>query len=493
MKKKNIFKSEEMEFFKLVSQVVTTNPFTDERADLDLKITNLPISASRYEIIKAMINIVNERIKGLESNGFFNLKDFDDENKKIMEKVYLFQFFHNFIETFDELINNQIKEGDKPIKVTFADEAISYLKNKGFYIDAARRFFALAYQIRRAFFFIDRSLMGKSNSMKFLRRNLWNNVFTYDLNLYDKHLWNRMEDFSTLILGETGTGKGTSAAAIGRSGFIPFDEKKGIFTESFAKNFISLNISQFPESLIESELFGHKKGSFTGAIDDYKGIFDICSPYGSIFLDEIGEISIPIQIKLLQILQERIFSPVGSHQKKRFQGRVIAATNKSIDELKKKKIFRDDFFYRLCSDIIIVPSLNERISEDKEELNDLIKFTVEKMIGVPSEELSEMIKQIIIEKLGINYSWPGNVRELEQCIRRIFLKRNYEGNISDISNDKDLESVLLEKIKNGSIDSQSLLSNYCALLYKRHGTYEEVATRTMLDRRTVKKYIQDIL
>src|SRR5213078_1832008 len=133
------------------------------------------------------------------------------------------------------------------------------------------------------------------------------------------------------------------------------------FAESFTRTFISLNLSQFPEALIESELFGHKKGAFTGAIEAHEGVFARCSPHGAIFLDELGEVSIPTQIKLLQVLQERTFSPVGSREKLRFCGRVIAATNSELDELRRQKVFRDDFYYRLCSDILTVPSLRQRI------------------------------------------------------------------------------------------------------------------------------------
>ena len=117
--------------------------------------------------------------------------------------------------------------------------------------------------------------------------------FTRDILFYQQHLTGRMEDFSTLILGDTGTGKGTAASAIGRSGFIPFNEKTGTFSESFTKAFVSINLSQFPEGIIESELFGHRKGAFTGAVEAHEGMFDTCSPHGSIFLDEIGDISIP--------------------------------------------------------------------------------------------------------------------------------------------------------------------------------------------------------
>ena len=116
----------------------------------------------------------------------------------------------------------------------------------------AERYLALFFQMRRAFYFINQ-IVGASDCMKELRHSLWNNVFTHDIGLYEQYLWNRMEDFSTLILGETGTGKGMAAAAIGRCGFIPFDGRKNAFSESFTKAFVPINLSQFPEQLLDSE------------------------------------------------------------------------------------------------------------------------------------------------------------------------------------------------------------------------------------------------
>jgi transcriptional regulator with PAS, ATPase and Fis domain len=297
-----------------------------------------------------------------------------------------------------------------------------------------------------------------------------------------------MEDFSTMLLGDTGTGKGAAAAAIGRSGYIPFDDRKRIFTESFAKSFTALNLSQFPEALIESELFGHRKGAFTGAIEAHEGIFARCSKYGAIFLDEIGDVGIPIQIKLLHVLQERTFSPVGSHEKLQFRGRIIAATNKPLDELRGSGRFRDDFFYRLCSDVITVPSLRQRIEETPEELDDLISLIVNRLMGqIPSGTI-EMVRSAITASLGKEYAWPGNVRELEQAIRRILLTGSYQGDYKTIA--PDLCRGLQDGIANGALEAEALLAGYCALLYQRLGVYEEVARRTGLDRRTVKAYIQ---
>jgi transcriptional regulator with GAF, ATPase, and Fis domain len=327
--------------------------------------------------------------------------------------------------------------------------------------------------------------------MKELRANLWKNIFTHNIELYDRYLRNRMEDFSTLLLGETGTGKGTAASAIGRSGFIPLNRRWRSFVESFTRSFVSLNLSQFPETLIESALFGHKKGAFTGAIEDYDGVFASCSPHGAILLDEIGEVPKPVQIKLLQVLQERAFKPVGSQKHGRFEGRVIAATNRPLDEIREKKIFRDDFYYRLCSDVITVPPLRQRIQETPKELDILLDITVERLVGQPSPELAEMVRAVIDEQLGSDYPWPGNVRELEQCVRRVLLKGNYTGEATFMTQGSGLDRRLVTGIEQGNIEAASLVSGYCYLLYQRHHNFEEVARRTGLDRRTVKKYIQE--
>lgn len=324
--------------------------------------------------------------------------------------------------------------------------------------------------------------------MKILRLELWNNVFTHDIHLYDQYLRHRMEDFSTLLLGETGTGKGTAAMAIGRSGYIPLDRRRKMFAESFTRSFVALNLSQFPETLIESALFGHKKGAFTGAIEDNPGAFEMCSPYGAILLDEIGEVSRPVQVKLLQVLQERIFNPVGSRKSSRFEGRVIAATNRPLEQV-RNGLFREDFYYRLCSDIITVPSLRRRISEDPHELSLLLRITLKRLIGKPSAALVEMVQNVINTRLGPDYPWPGNVRELEQCIRGVLLRGTYTR--ETIVNGEGIHQELINGMEQGSIDAASLVSGYCRLLYKRYNNFEEVARRTGLDRRTVKKHIQN--
>ncbi len=480
-------RSQDREFFTLVSRAVLTNPFSDERDDLDLKISGLfPGSSSEKRLEKA-ISEVARRIKILKKNGLANMEFFKGKDRSLMENTFLFHVFHCFMNDFDDFIIKQGKEGDKSLKVPFAPKAIRMMKDFGFSEKDSIRYFGLCFQLRRAFYFIDTSLVGPGPAMKNLRRKLWSNVFTDNMELYNRHLWNRMENFSTLILGETGTGKGTAAAAIGRSGYIPFNPENNRFEESFTSSFVSLNLSQYPENLMESELFGHKKGAFTGAVEDHKGIFDRCSPNGAIFLDEIGEISGKLQVKLLKVIEERTFTPVGSHKTGRFRGRLIAATNRKEDEIRINGILRKDFYYRLCSDIIMVPPLRQRISEDPKELDDLLDFTVTRLLGKPMPGLARMIKGKLLENPGKSYPWPGNVRELEQAVRRILLNGIYTGDLMD---DKDdLQAILKTGIDTCSLDAKELLSGYCRLLYNRLGTYEGVSRRTGLDRRTVKKHI----
>jgi transcriptional regulator with GAF, ATPase, and Fis domain len=308
---------------------------------------------------------------------------------------------------------------------------------------------------------------------------LWDNIFTHDISWYVRGLWNRMEDFSTLLLGETGTGKGAAAAAIGRSGFIPFNPRIQKFDESFTRAFISINLSQYPETLIESELFGHRKGAFTGAVEKHDGLFARCSPHGAIFLDEIGDVSVPVQIKLLQVLQERTFSPVGSHEKLRFKGRVIAATNKSVDVLRREGKFRDDFYYRLCSDLITVPPLRQRIRETPRELDRLAHHLLHRICGTDTRF---PVVQKLKADIDRNYAWPGNVRELEQAIRRILLTGHYAGDhAAQMDHEQPLEV--------GNLTAKELVEKYCRDLYTIYGNYGEVARRTALDWRTVKKNV----
>jgi DNA-binding NtrC family response regulator len=481
----------ERDFFKTVAQAAFINPFSQARIELDRSIAGTSAAMSWDELVNIATTRISENLASLKQKGRDDLKHYDSDDRELLRTAYLFDIYHRYRLNFDEFILKQLAAGDSPIPVPFARELLSQLAALGLDSAECQRYLGIFYQTRRAFYFIETALVGRSPSMHALRLQLWNNIFTCNINWYEKHLWNRMEDFSTLLLGETGTGKGAAASAIGRSGFIPYDARKGCFVESFTRNFIAINLSQYPESLLESELFGHKKGAFTGAIENHEGIFSRCTPHGSIFLDEIGDVSIPVQIKLLQVIQERTFSPVGSHERLRFNGRVIAATNRPLDELRHKGQFRDDFYYRLCSDIIVAPSLRQRLQEEPHELEELIGSILRRMIGEAATGYARLVRDALVRDLGSAYPWPGNVRELEQAVRRIIITRHYRGDTAQAPSGQ-LEQLMAD-IESGSMDAQALLADYCTLLYRRHGTYEEVARRTKLDRRTVKKYIQLVI
>ncbi|WP_035236565.1 sigma 54-interacting transcriptional regulator [Desulfobacter vibrioformis] len=478
---------EELDFFKCVHYASAANPFGRERVLREAQIAGIPPDSPKEIRMLKVCQAVRHRLDQVEKRGRINLRFFQGESRYFLRSGLLFHYFHLFRKEIDTLITRQLDNAEESLDAHFAPEALILLRGWGFGIDESRRFIALAYQFRRAYYFIFRHLVGRSSCMQQLRRDLWQNVFTHDILMYDQYLWNRMENFSTLLFGETGTGKGTAALAMGRSGYIPFDEKENKFTHNFVNTFTTLNISQFPETIIESELFGHVRGAFTGAVKDHKGVFSQCSPNGSILLDEIGELSTHVQIKLLNVLQDRVYSPVGSDEKHRFNGRIIAATNRSIREIREKKIFRDDFYYRLCSDIITVPPLHKRIAQDPEELPDLLAHTVTRIVGQPSPEIVSRVLEYIKTSLTLSYPWPGNVRELEQCVRRVVLRNAYE-------TDEALEpgskaDALTRQIQEGRLSAQDLLIHYCTRLYEKHGTYEAVARIAGLDRRTVKKYI----
>src|SRR5437773_807496 len=380
------------EFFAALADVVFGNPFTPQRAELILRLVPGASLGDLTRDREALPRVVAPRLQRLQD------QHLGEEERRLLEAALWYVCYHRAVPQLDARIDQQAKQAGAALAVTFADDVIAELLRGGLSEERAVRYFALFFQLRRAFYFILDSLAGECESMRRLREALWNNVFTHDMRGYEAGLWNRMEDFSTLLLGETGTGKGSAAAAIGRSEFIPYAAGERRFAANFTDTFIAINLSQFPETLIESELFGHRKGSFTGAIDHHRGVFERCSAHGALFLDEIGEVSMPVQIKLLQVLQERTLTPLGGHEKKRFSGRVIAATNRRLADLRRGGRFRDDFFYRLCSDVIEVPTLRQRIAESPGELPQLVRLMVARIIGTESNELVAAVLEALDRK-----------------------------------------------------------------------------------------------
>ncbi|NUM80362.1 sigma-54-dependent Fis family transcriptional regulator [bacterium] len=206
-------------------------------------------------------------------------------------------------------------------------------------------------------------------------------------------------DSTVLVEGESGTGKELIAKAIHQE------------SSRRLQPFIAINCGAIPETLLESELFGHVRGAFTGAISDKKGIFKEADN-GTLFLDEIGDVSLPIQAKLLRALQEREIRPVGSNIGVRFNVRIIAATNKSLQQMIAENLFREDLYYRLAVITLNVPPLRDR----KEDIPLLVNYFLDKYNRLNDKHIHGVNEAAMAQLL--EHDWPGNIRELENVIER---------------------------------------------------------------------------
>lgn len=219
---------------------------------------------------------------------------------------------------------------------------------------------------------------------------------------------------TVLITGESGTGKELVARTIHQKG--PWADRP----------FVAINCGAMSETLLDSQLFGHKRGAFTGAIAEHNGVFQAANG-GTLFLDEISEIPLALQVKFLRAIQEREVTPLGSSKPVKVDVRLIAASNRNLEEEVKKGTFRDDLFYRLNVVPIHLPPLRER-RED-------IPLLIEHFIATFSTEYKVEPKKIsadALEKL-VSYSWPGNIRELQNVIERVFaLSQSNEITLADL-------------------------------------------------------------
>ena len=282
-----------------------------------------------------------------------------------------------------------------------------------------------------------------------------------------------------LITGETGSGKSLVARALHEYG----DRKD--------KPFVSINCGAIPDTLIESELFGHEKGAFTDAIQQKKGIFEIADT-GTLFLDEIGDISIQMQSTLLHVLEKHEIRRIGGNQNIRVDVCVIAATNKNLVEAVKEETFRSDLFFRLNVIPLHLPPLRERV----EDIPLLINYLIQKFSNEYVDAEPKQVTQRAMSAL-CRFHWPGNVRQLENYLHRIFvLSENTSIDLDELPPeiiDTSLPTTELEiGIPEGGIALEEIIKEYvCAALAKTNGTQTKAAELLGISRRQLQHRMQN--
>lgn len=288
-----------------------------------------------------------------------------------------------------------------------------------------------------------------------------------------------------LITGESGSGKEVIAKAVHELG----DKKDGPF--------IAINCSAIPENLLESELFGHAKGSFTGANDKKIGLFEEANK-GTLFLDEIGDLSLPLQAKLLRVLQERKIKRIGENQFREISARIICATHKDLKKEVKEGRFREDLYFRLNVIPITMPPLRER----KEDIFPLSEYFLKKFSLMNNTSVKGFTKDAILQLE--NYPWKGNVRELENAIERAVVLANTElidaSDLPQLDNQEPLEASLKTShyIDLMPTASQPASLDEIARRYIQHvfdlnqGAKEQTAKDLGIDRKTLYRKLKEM-
>lgn len=262
-------------------------------------------------------------------------------------------------------------------------------------------------------------------------------------------------DSTILINGETGTGKGLIAKAIHENSY-----RKD-------KPFISINCGAIPENLLESELFGHVRGAFTGATSAKVGKFEVANG-GTIFLDEIGDMSTELQVKVLKVLEEKEFEPVGGCKTVKVDVRIIAATHRDLEEAVQKGSFREDLFYRLYVIPIKLPSLRERLSDIPPLITHFLnKLNESKQTHI--EGVSDIAMQLMMQ-----HHWPGNVRELANLVERLtVLKGDGVIDVEDLP-DNLKQNVGMKYAKQDAIIPEGVSLNTAVSEFEKNLIYQSL-------------------
>ncbi len=497
----SLFESYKLDFVETVAGLVYCNPFLPERIEAERRALGaefrevdpiwslrvVPGENEKYNIERIMELATAELDKArdiLVSGGEPMLSDAE---RDLYEDLTHFVVFHRYADRLRRLAEKDPAQWSRRVEVwdDFSRDYRHYRRVPGLSEiddDTEAHVFACCFQIRRAFNDIFVSLVGRSLPAARLRAKIWQSIFTHDMRRYSRVLYNRMSDFPTLVVGPSGTGKELVAAAIAKSRYIAFNPTKKAFEAPDDAMLLPLNLAALSPTLIESELFGHRRGAYTGALEDRQGWLEKCSPLSAVFLDEIGELAPALQVKILRVLESRTFQRLGETTDRRFHGKVIAATNRDLAREMEQGNFRHDLYYRLCADLIHTPSLHEQLSDTPETLGVMVAYIAKRMLGATEGAMitSEVVEWIN-QNLGSAYAWPGNFRELEQCVRNIVVRGSYTPPEAG-----ETKNALPNLLVQGRLSADEMLGHYCKRVYELAGTYQEASRRLGLDHRTLK-------
>jgi hypothetical protein len=504
-----LFNTKERRFVAILSQLIYSNPFLPERIelekellgdkfapapwvyhkvdDLDHEHPNLTELDGRVE--KLAMRARQSLVEGLRAGQ----EELQLYNNLISYLIYR-RFRNDLIQT---MAHAQAHPGEAP-RVIFWKQ---FLADLDYFVTTTKSLppsdndpayvLSAMFQVRRAFYQIYHHIAGASAPSARLRGEVWRSIFTHNMERYLRvGFYERMGQFPTLITGPSGTGKELVAKAIGLARYIPFDPKTEQFKSSFVGAIHGLNLSALVSTLVESELFGHTKAAFNGAVER-KGWLEKCGE-GTLFLDEIGDLDPTIQVKLLRVLQERKFHRVGTTDEGHFHGKIIAATNRDLAAEMHAGNFREDFFFRLCGDMITTPSLREQLADCPDDLSNFIRFIIKKGVTNDEQDIEELAGDVESwirndKVLGNNYDWPGNFRELEQCVWNVLIRNEYHPTKAARSDDP--RRALADDVLAARLTADELERRYFTLVYAQTGSYQEAARILNRDWRIVKSKI----
>jgi DNA-binding NtrC family response regulator len=504
-----VLSSREMKVAEAIGKIGYCNPFLPERLALERaalgddfrcadEVINLPPGAD-LEMIFANFTALRERAELLTDKMRKALLagiSLSENEVRVYQDMAVYLLYNRHMSYLDEVAS--ASEGTLQKTSVWQDfqcDFDSYLRLPGLSLPSqfeAGHCFAIFFQIQRAFNHVFECIIGRSKPIVNLRAAVWESIFTHDMGRYTRAVYRTMGDIPTLITGKSGTGKELVARAIGMSRYIPFDHRTSRFETDSGSLLHAVNLSALSPALIESELFGHRKGAFTGAISDRVGWLETAGIHGTVFLDEIGELDHSIQVKLLRVLQSRQFSRVGETQQRQFSGKLVAATNRDLAQEMATGKFREDLYYRLCADMIHTPTLQEQIVDCPDDLTLLARFMAQRVLpDLPEESLALAAEAVdwIVNHMNPGYDWPGNIRELEQCVRNVMIRKSYTPAKKVIREvEPTASSRFAREVAAGQFTLEQLTEHYVSMIYAIEGQhYGRAAKRLNMDWRTLKQ------